>query len=171
MITAVGSTKELINSQQDASDPFHALVQVISLFTIDYAPDGSFSYDALSNDLFLDTVDLDTAQAIGASNKFDLLGYPVYLQLTDDEFQNGTVPGNWPSSTGQPWKDYKLGSLVWEEFELDVPNGVETVWTFGSLSGASRSEFSMSNLVLNLEPTLPPGADIIGTEARRSYNN
>ena len=177
MIKAVGSTRELINSQKNANDPFHGLVQIISLFTIDYSPTGTFSYEATNEDLFIEEVDLTVAKVIGASNKFDLQGYPIWLQLTDSEYQNGTVPTEWPSSikyvgdsvpAGQlDWKDYKLGSLIWEEFEV----GGETVWTFGDLSAANKSIFTMSNLVTNLEPALPAGAEIISRDTRRSYNN
>ena len=166
MITAVGSTKELINSQKDASDPFHGLVQVISLFTIDYSPTGTFSYQALDDELFLEEVDLPTAKAIGLSGKFDLEGYPVFLQLTDEEFTEGTVPASWPGSEQQSWKDYELGTLRWEEFEVSG----EKVWTFGNLSAANRAEFTMANLCVNLEPALPAGATIISRDTRRSYN-
>ena len=166
MIKAIGSTKELINSQKDAGDPFHALVQVISLFTIDYAPDESFSYEALSDDLFLEEVDLPTAKAIGASGKFDLIGYPIWLQLTDEEYQDGTVPASWPGSTGQAWKDYELGSLGWEEFEVDG----STTWLFGDLSAAGRSDFAMSNVATTLEPALPAGAEIVSRDIRRAFN-
>jgi hypothetical protein len=166
MITAVGSTKELINSQKDASDPFHGLVQVISLFTIDYSPAGTFSYQALDDELFLEEVDLPTAKAIGLSGRFDLEGYPVFLQLTDEEFTEGTVPASWPNSDEQPWDEYELGTLRWESFEVDG----ETVWTFGNLSAASRSDFTMANLTVNLEPDLPAGATIISRDTRRSYN-
>jgi hypothetical protein len=165
-ITAVGSTKELINSQKDASDPFHGLVQVISLFSIDYAPSGTFSYQALDDDLFLEEVDLPTAKAIGLSGRFDLEGYPVFLQLSDDEYQNGNVPGGWPESTGQPWKEYKLGSLLWESFNADG----SIIWTFGDLSSAGRSDFVMSKVAQNLEPLLPAGAILIDRDTRRGYN-
>ena len=177
MIKAVGSTRELINAQKDSSDTFHGLVQLISLFTIDYSSSGTFSYEATNEDLFLEEVDLDTAKAIGASGKFDLQKYPLWLQLTDDEYQTGSVLAGWPSSikyaadstpVGQlDWTEYQLGSLVWEEFEV----GGETVWTFGDLNAAAPNVFTMSNLVTNLEPSLPAGAEIVSRDARRSYNN
>lgn len=167
MITASGLTSELIAAKKDSSDPFHDLVEIISLFNLDYdSVPGKFVYEAKSDTLFRQEVDFDTAKAIGASGRFELIGYPCYLMLTETEWSSGTVPSAWPNSTdanGNPlgWPDYVLGTLVWEDF---VDGGVP-VKTFGNLSAANRQMFSASKLAA-LEAALPVGGELISTEER-----